>query len=510
MPDILWLSDGLNSDDASKTAQALGKTGHLRVLADAPGRLPLALKPESNQADGFKATIIRAGNEGERKGDVLALGSQGEVLASAAFRIPRGDDITAAALRLPLEVRNETQRIVIANEDYAGAVRLLDIGARRRSVGLVSAGNQESEQPLLSDIYYLERALSPYAELHKGTIDEALSHHVSVLVLADIGRLAGTDRDRAAKFVGDGGVLLRFAGGRMTEAVDDLIPVKLRTGGRYLGGALAWATPQHLAPFPDTSPFRSLAVPQDVTISRQVLAEPSVELGERTWARLSDGTPLVTAAQRGKGWIVLFHVTAGPAWSSLPLSGLYVGMLRRILDLAGGGRPSELGNDPHAAFPALATLDGFGRLQKPPADVLPVKGAQLVRLKPAPTHPPGLYGSAGSEIALNAVDANFVLRPLGDLGVAVHSYSGTSAVALQAPLLTLALLLLLADVFISLWLRGYLANGRRWLAFGTTLLLIGVARRRGKARARTMPSIRKPHSIPVWPMSSLACRMWIR
>ena len=39
---------------------------------------------------------------------------------------------------------------------------------------------------------------------------------------------------------------------------DDLVPVKLRVGGRYLGGALAWAEPQHLAPFPDSSPFARL------------------------------------------------------------------------------------------------------------------------------------------------------------------------------------------------------------------------------------------------------------
>ena len=45
-------------------------------------------------------------------------------------------------------------------------------------------------------------------------------------------------------------------------------------------------------------------------------------LSERSWARLSDGTPLITAEAIGSGWIVLFHITASPAWSSLPLSGL--------------------------------------------------------------------------------------------------------------------------------------------------------------------------------------------
>jgi hypothetical protein len=470
----VWLGDGLDYGEASKTAQALAKIGRVSVFSDAIGKLPLALKPERNQANGFSTTVIGPGIQGGRGGNVLAVGPRAEILATAPFRFARGSDTATAKLRLPLEVRNETQRIAIANEDSAGAVRLLDTGARRRSVALVSASNQENEQPLLSDIYYLERALAPYADLHKGTIEDSLGHHVSVLVLADVGRIAGADRDRVAKFVGDGGVLVRFAGGRMTEAVDDLIPVKLRTGGRYLGGALAWATPQHLAPFPDASPFRGLTVPREVTVSRQVLAEPSVELGERTWARLTDGTPLVTAAPRGKGWIVLFHVTASPAWSSLPLSGLYVDMLRRMLDLAGGARPSELGTDASAVFPPVATLDGFGRLQKPPADVLPITGAQLRHLKPSPAHPPGLYGAEGSEVAVNAIDANTTLTPFGDIGVPVRAYSGTAAMALQAPLLAIALLLLLSDVLISLWLRGYLANVRRWAVPGATALLLCV------------------------------------
>ena len=153
------------------------------------------------------------------------------------------------------------------------------------------------------------------------------------------------------------------------------------------------------------------------------------ELGERTWARLSDGTPLVTAKQSGKGWIVLFHVTASPAWSSLPLSGLYVDMLRRLLDLVGGARPSDLGANAAAAFPPLSTLDGFGHLHKPPLEALPIRGKDLAKLKPSSTHPPGFYGIEGSEVAVNATDANSTLTPMGDIGAdvdAINAAAGTS------------------------------------------------------------------------------------
>ena len=105
---------------------------------------------------------------------------------------------------------------------------------------------------------------------------------------------------------------LRLAGPQLAEQGADLLPVALRRGGRTLGGALSWEKPAPLAPFPPESPFAGLDVPKDVTVSRQVLAEPALDLGSKTWARLTDGTPIVTAEQRGKGWLVLVHTTANP------------------------------------------------------------------------------------------------------------------------------------------------------------------------------------------------------
>ena len=473
-PEILWLSDGLDyGNDSQATAMALSKIGHVRVMTDAAGHLPLALKPESNRSDGFGVTVIRADSDGERHGSVSALGDHGGNLASAPFAFKNGELQTQARIVLPLEVRNETQRIVIDNENSAGATRLLDSNAKRRAVGLVSASNMENEQPLLSDLFYLERALTPYADISKGTIAQALARNSSVLMLADIGRIAGADYTNVDKFVNDGGVLVRFAGARLTQNVDDLIPVKLRSGGRYLGGALAWSSPQHLAPFPDSSPFRGLVVPGEVTISRQILAEPSIAIGDRVWARLADGTPLVTAAPHGKGWIVLFHVTAGPAWSSLPLSGLYVDMLRRVLDLAGGARPSDMGSDAATVFPPYAQLDGFGHLRKPDADAAAIKGSQIANTSPSFKHPAGLYGNEGAQIAVNVTNADTSLIPFGSLGVSMQNYSGSSAFALQPLLLAVAFLILLGDVVVSLLLRGYVFSARKLMArFGVLALAL--------------------------------------
>ena len=149
------------------------------------------------------------------------------------------------------------------------------------------------------------------------------------------------------------------------------MPVKLRRGGRVLGGSLSWEQPQQLDAFSRESPFFGMTVPTDVTVSRQVLAEPDATLTERTWATLADGTPLVTAQRRGKGLVVLFHVTADTRWSDLPLSGTFVEMLKRIVvpGRLGRQRPTAAAQAARTArevLPPTRVLDGFGVFGPPP------------------------------------------------------------------------------------------------------------------------------------------------
>ena len=465
--EILWLSDGADDGNARALAATLAKLGHLRLFLNHAGLEPLALSGTANTVAGFETGMVRAGSAGARAGSLTVFGEQGQILASAPFRFEDGRNKTAARIALPLEMRNEAASIAVNGEDSAGAVELLDRGAPRRAVGLASGTS--NEEPLLSGVYYLERALSPYADLKQGTISELLSRNVSVLILSDIGKIAGADHDRVAKFVEDGGLLIRFAGEHTASGTDDLVPVALRAGGRYLGSALAWASPQHLAPFPESSPFGGLAIPPDVTVSRQILAEPSVELSAHSWARLADGTPMVTAAHRGKGWIVQFHVSAAPSWSTLPMSGLYVEMLRRLLTLSTGVDPGELAAN--ATLPAVSVLDGFGRATPATAEAQPIRAGAIASIEPSRQHPPGLYGAPGAERALNAASSGTVLLPLRALGVKPEFYASREALPLQTPLLLLAALLLLGDFVISLILRGYAPNLKR-LTGAAALLLV--------------------------------------
>src|SRR5262249_35688117 len=132
-------------------------------------------------------------------------------------------------------------------------------------------------------------------------VNQFIEQRLPMMILADVGTIAGEPRDRLTRWIDDGGVLVRFAGPRLAAADDDLVPVRLRRGGRILGGSLSWEQPQQLAGFSRESPFNGMMVPNDVTVKRQVLAEPDAGLSEHSWAMLGDGTPLVTAGRKGKG-----------------------------------------------------------------------------------------------------------------------------------------------------------------------------------------------------------------
>ena len=237
-----------------------------------------------------------------------------------------------------MELRNDIARLEIVSEHSAGAVQLLDKRWRRRTVGIMTGSTADTAQPLLASNFYLQRALAPFADVRladKGSTAEAVTgfidQHVPMMILADVGNVTGTVHDKLLAWVDAGGVLVRFAGPRLAASEDDLVPVKLRRGGRILGGALSWEKPQPLASFSHDGPFAGMTVPNDITVTRQVLAEPEAGLADRTWAALADGTPLVTAVKHGKGEIVLFHVTADARWSNLPLSGAFVDMLKRLV-----------------------------------------------------------------------------------------------------------------------------------------------------------------------------------
>ncbi|HEY4250587.1 MAG TPA: BatA domain-containing protein, partial [Roseomonas sp.] len=374
-----YVTDGVAhaEADAAPFMAALAEGGALTVARAeaAPARM---LLPPRAEADRLTLHVAQLPLPAATTATVLARTGDGRTLASAPVALPAGAGEGEAVLDLPIEIRNQIVRLDLEPEAGAAGVVLLDERFRRRPVGLLAGTDTTADVPLIGDLYYLDRALSPYAEIRRGTLDQLLARRLAVLVLADRDLSDPHEREAVARWVQEGGTLIRFAGPRMAERPDPLLPVPLRAGERQLGGALTWERAQPLAPFQDGSPFAGLVVPPDVTVERQVLAEPSAQLSQHSWARLADGTPLVTYENRGAGRLVLFHVTAQAEWSNLPLSGLFVDMLRRLVALSAG----VTGAEGDTMLAPLEALDGFGRLGPAPPAAAAVAANRIEATRP--------------------------------------------------------------------------------------------------------------------------------
>ena len=484
--EIIWLSDGVDLGRGSEFVEGLAKAVEGRPVSVVAGGLPTAhaLAAADNAAGALTVKVLRATTAGTEQGLIRALDLKGLPLGESRFAFKDGEREADAELNLPVEIRNDIARVEIPAEKSAGTVQLLDKRWRRRTVGIVTGATAETAQPLLASTFYLGRALNPFADVRlaePGAPAEAvrrfIEQNVPMIILADVGNVAGEARDRLSAWVDGGGMLVRFAGPRLAGSDDDLVPVKLRRGGRILGGSLSWDQPQQLTAFSREGPFGSMPVPNDVTVTRQVLAEPEAGLIDRTWATLADGTPLVTAVKRGKGMIVLFHVTADTRWSDLPLSGAFVDMLRRIAALSASSAAAENSDNPTARemVPPTRLLDGFGAFGPPPPTARPVPAGYAARA--TSDHPPGFYGPPDGLLAVNTLAPadRLVTLDYSKLNARLAAYQVGEPLDLRGPVFLAALGLLALDAIVVFFLAGGFAQlfrGRPRRAAAAVLALV--------------------------------------
>jgi hypothetical protein len=466
--ETLWLGDGIGDGGEGPLAEALLERGPVTLVA--PSGLALGLTPPRLDQGTLAVTAVRSDGTGERSFGVAAIGPDPNgverVLGRADAQFADGETSVDVPLDLPIELRNRVSRIAVVGLRSAGAVALADDAVRRRKVALMSGRSGGEEQELIDPVYYLRRALEPSAEIVEASLPDMLNAAPDVLVMADVGVVSPAEQALVVEWVERGGLLLRFAGPRLAASgvgqleEDPLLPVRLRAGGRSLGGAMSWGAPRALRPFPEDGPFAGLALPGDVQITSQVMAQPDPDLPQRVLASLEDGTPLVTGKGLGDGRVVLVHVTANADWSNLALSGLFVQMMERLTLSAGGLAASEE-NLADATWTPVQVLDGYGELG-PASGVAGVPGTRLVEDVRGPDAPPGIYASGDRRIALNVLAEGAELAPFAPLpeGVVVESGEQPAETRLGPWLLAGALALLAIDVLATLLLSGRLARRR--------------------------------------------------
>ncbi len=465
--DTIWLSDGLKRPGRGKLAKVLGRHGEVTVLQSS--QPVFALAPPVFRDGKIRITALRENSGPARPFRIHAFGPDPagieRRLASAGGSFAAGDRQAELVLSLPTDLLNRITRFEIAGQHSAGAVTLSDDALKRRKVVLFSDSAPREGQELLSPLHYLRKALQDTASLIEAPLEQALLAAPDVVILADVGKLAPLDRDALTRWVRKGGLLIRFAGPRLAAMNlpfgerDPLLPVVLRPGGRNVGGAMSWGSPRHLRAFDKESPFFGLAIPDDVTVSSQVVAQPGPDLSGRTIASLQDGTPLVTRASLGKGQVVLFHVTANAEWSTLPLSGLFVKMLERLAVTTRGAAlgPEDLKG---RNWKPERVLDAYGTVHK--ADDLPaVGGDRLAAAVTGPDMPPGTYRNRGQQYALNVIAADRSLAPAAwPAGTRLGPMVARHEQPMKGWLLAVALLLMGLDILATLWVAGRLSGAR--------------------------------------------------
>jgi len=484
----IWLSDGLadgKPENDRTFYDGLVKRGQVTIMDDGAGAVPILLEPPELRPQGITLRAVRSIAGAPQRINVRVLDRDNHSLGLVTVDFPTGDLVAKANVDLPIELRSRASQLVLEGGQSAGSIALLNDAGGRKPIGVVTDNPTLGSQPLLGELYYIQRALAPGNEVRIGDLATLTAQPISMIILPDQTALSPENRASLAKWVERGGMLVRFAGDRLSSAPEDpLLPVRLRQGDRILGGALSWAQPTTLSEFPSSSPFAGLSVPKDIHVSRQVLAEPSIDLGNKTWGRLADGTPLVTGAKSGQGYLVLFHVSANAEWSDLALSGLFVEMLNRLVDLAAGSPATDI--DAQKSLPPVAMLDGFGRLGAVPAGVLPISAKDLQQGVIGPQHPPGFYGESKARIAFNLSGAVKSLKPLG---LAAQPLARAHTIDFKPWLLAAAFLLLIGDLLIALALRGLLIRpDARGAAVGTAAVLLFALMLGVGAQAHAEPS----------------------
>lgn len=460
--DSYWMASSLDWPERTELVSELLAHGELRVsLSQTPtmGLLPIIVTAQGVEVHAIR---LNAGQAVQVRVDLIGLDPSGVERRLESIPLAFEADALRAsqASEVPQEMRNRISRIVLAGHRSAAAVRLADDRIKRPEIAILSGEIVGREGlTLLSPDHYLTQALAPMADLIGGTLEDVLLANPDTIVLADVAKIGV--KAALVDWVRQGGTLVRFAGPRLaaqsfnSKEDDPLLPVKLRAGGRTVGGAMSWGAPKGLQAFEVDTPFYGLPTPDEVSVTAQVLAEPGPDLAAHVIARLSDGTPLVTRKTLGQGQVVLFHVTANADWSNLPISGLFVSMLERLSVIGSSGNFEQQALA-GTTWQLVQDLDGFGAL-KTVGDRAGLDGQILAASKIAAETPAGVYQGGERRWARNILAQDSVLTPATWPGaVRLVGQAVAKPKMLGAGFLSAALVMLAVDILAALWIAGKL------------------------------------------------------
>jgi Domain of unknown function (DUF4159)/Aerotolerance regulator N-terminal len=450
---IIWFSDDIGRPGTADFGAALGRLGSvkLRVMAT-PAVAVTRVEATSN---GYNVSLIGSRNAPANI-TLQAIDARGRVVAD--HETPFSNN--GVAFPVETALTRDVAAIRVSSARSAGGTFLLDAFDRRVRTGLVAA--RQDDQPLLSDAHYLEEALRPYADITRGDIERLATSGLDVILLPDAAALPAREEKALETFIDKGGILVRFAGPRLVSAGQSItLPAAIDPTPRAVRGALAWENAGAIGAFERTGPFAGLTIPAEARINQIAVFAPEGSATASTgpkpqiWARLSDTTPLVSAASLGRGWRVLFHTTAGPAWSDVAFSGLQVSMLRRVLAKAATQALPTSAISPTVPLKPTLVLDGYGNVRAPDSQHLSIPPSTVASQKPDARHPPGIYEGGGSRLILQGAGLNTTLPALPALvGIDRVNRADDGPYAWGPPLLALGMIMIILDIIVAIMFAG--------------------------------------------------------
>ncbi len=351
---------------------------------------------------------------------------------------------------------------------HAGAVYYLPAEILKQKVGVLSAHDavDNEESPLIQSIYYISKAVEGKAPYSIDPLDKLLDWGAKLIIVPEDFVLSQKDIQRLDKWVNDGGTLLRFPPSKQGhgETIDTLIPIELLAEERSIAGRLDWQEPLTLAKIPEDSPLAGIPLDKSLEIKRQVLATPSAKDHAQIWAVASDGTPIISARAQGHGLIILIHTQAKPGWSNMPITGFFVNVLHRIVDISSGARmqiskTTDIENPESQSFAPYKLINASGELVAPDQTQAELT-IQDIRSKPLSyDFRPGIYHSNNAEYIINLGDKLGPLRLVSakDIKGTIEGYSTEVNINLQIYFLLAALFLFFCE-----WLSSALLSGARY------------------------------------------------
>ena len=413
--DTIWLNDGIGyGRERGALFEHFDQKGQVYVTPTSQAFHVASLSREGGQ---IQISVLRSQAEQAEEQTIEAYGAdlngRQTVLQSATISFDQGTANASVSMAIPVEILARVEGFRIAGEAYASAHRLAQASLKVREIGLISSRGLDETDALLDPNHYLKTALNEDVDLVYGSMAALIQANPNAIVLTD--DFAVTNPDQLTTWLEGGGTLIRFAGPSLAAKTvnslsdDPFLPVGLRPGGRSLGGAMTWGSPKEVRPFSSDSPFYGLPVPQDSRVYAQVLAQPSPELEPRVIARLQDGTPLVTRRFVGAGQIVLFHVSANPEWSNLPLSELFLDMLERLSSTA--PNLDEHTFDESSLWRPREVMTGTGRLIDG-SDFVSIQGGRLANPEFEPNFLPGRYTHNSKVATLNFIIDDAAFAPV--------------------------------------------------------------------------------------------------